>query len=53
MLEVRAKDLALRQLRRDLARFAPDLAARLEPALPAEDRAAAFVTASDEEAERL
>ena len=31
MLEVRAKDLALRQLRRDLARFAPDLAGRLEP----------------------
>ncbi len=30
MLEVRAKDLALRQLRADLARFAPDLAARLE-----------------------
>lgn len=29
MLEVRAKDLALRQLRDDLARFAPDLAARL------------------------
>ncbi len=33
MLEVRAKDLALRQLRRDLAAYAPDLAARLEPAL--------------------
>lgn len=32
MLEVRAKDLALRQLRADLARFAPDLAAALEPA---------------------
>jgi UV DNA damage endonuclease len=31
MLEVRAKDLALRQLQEDLARFAPDLAARLEP----------------------
>lgn len=31
MLEARAKDLALRQLREDLARFAPDLAARLEP----------------------
>lgn len=31
MLEVRAKDLALLQLREDLARFAPDLAARLEP----------------------
>jgi UV DNA damage endonuclease len=29
MLEVRAKDLALRQLRDDLARFAPDLAERL------------------------
>jgi UV DNA damage endonuclease len=35
MLEVRAKDLALRQLREDLARFAPDLAARLEPAAAA------------------
>ncbi len=32
MLEVRAKDLALRQLREDLARFAPDLARQLEPA---------------------
>ena len=32
MLEARAKDLALAQLRRDLARYAPDLAARLEPA---------------------
>ena len=31
MLEVRAKDLALLQLRRDLVRFAPDLAAILEP----------------------
>lgn len=31
MLEVRAKDLALVQLRHDLARFAPALAARLEP----------------------
>ncbi len=31
MLEVRAKDLALQQLREDLARFAPDLARRLEP----------------------
>jgi UV DNA damage endonuclease len=30
MLEVRAKDLALIQLRRDLARFAPDLAGSLE-----------------------
>lgn len=30
MLEVRAKDLALRQLRDDLARFAPDLAATLD-----------------------
>ena len=29
MLEVRAKDLALHQLRDDLARFAPDLAAKL------------------------
>jgi len=29
MLEVRAKDLALQQLREDLARFAPDLAALL------------------------
>jgi UV DNA damage endonuclease len=29
MLEVRAKDLALRQLRDDLARFAPDLVAKL------------------------
>jgi UV DNA damage endonuclease len=29
MLEVRAKDLALRQLRDDLARYAPDLAGRL------------------------
>jgi len=29
MLEVRAKDLALRQLRDDLARFAPDLGAKL------------------------
>ena len=29
MLEVRAKDLALRQLRDDLARFAPDLADKL------------------------
>jgi len=33
MLEVRAKDLALLQLREDLARFAPDLAARLEPGI--------------------
>jgi UV DNA damage endonuclease len=32
MLEVRAKDLALRQLREDLARFAPELATKLEPA---------------------
>ncbi len=31
MLEVRAKDLALIQLRRDLARYAPDLAVMLEP----------------------
>lgn len=31
MLEVRGKDLALRQLREDLRRYAPDLAARLEP----------------------
>jgi UV DNA damage endonuclease len=31
MLEVRAKDLALGQLRRDLARYAPYLAAGLEP----------------------
>lgn len=30
MLEVRAKDLALRQLRADLAQFAPDLAATLD-----------------------
>lgn len=35
MLEARAKDLALDQLRRDLARFAPDLAARLESGPPA------------------
>jgi UV DNA damage endonuclease len=32
MLEARAKDLALAQLRRDLARYAPDLAEGLEPA---------------------
>jgi hypothetical protein len=32
MLEVRAKDLALRQLREDLARFAPDLSTRPQPA---------------------
>lgn len=32
MLEARAKDLALAQLRRDLIRFAPELAAHLEPA---------------------
>jgi UV DNA damage endonuclease len=31
MLEVRAKDLALRQLRDDLLRFSPSLADRLEP----------------------
>ncbi len=31
MLEVRAKDLALIQLRRDLERYAPDLAGKLEP----------------------
>jgi UV DNA damage endonuclease len=31
MLEVRAKDLALLQLRHDLSRYAPDIAARLEP----------------------
>lgn len=31
MLEVRAKDLALRQLREDVARFAPALAARMGP----------------------
>ena len=31
MLEVRAKDIALAQLRQDLARFAPTLATRLEP----------------------
>ncbi len=31
MLEVRAKDLALIQLRRDLARYAPDLAAAVDP----------------------
>jgi UV DNA damage endonuclease len=31
MLELKAKDLALRQLLRDLQRFAPDLAARIEP----------------------
>jgi UV DNA damage endonuclease len=33
MLEVRAKDLALRQLREDLARFAPDLAETEPPEL--------------------
>jgi UV DNA damage endonuclease len=32
MLEARAKDLALAQLRRDLARYAPELADQLEPA---------------------
>jgi UV DNA damage endonuclease len=32
MLEVRAKDLALLQLRRDLVRYAPDLAATETPA---------------------
>lgn len=32
MLEVRAKDLALIQLRRDLALYAPDVAVRLDPA---------------------
>jgi UV DNA damage endonuclease len=32
MLEVRAKDLALLQLRHDLNRYAPEIAARLEPA---------------------
>ena len=31
MLEVRAKDLALLQLREDLRRFAPDLAERIDP----------------------
>lgn len=31
MLEVRAKDIALHQLRQDLARYAPTLAQRLEP----------------------
>lgn len=31
MLEVRAKDIALAQLRQDLARYAPALAGRLEP----------------------
>jgi len=31
MLEVRAKDLALLQLRQDLARYAPDIAIQLEP----------------------
>jgi UV DNA damage endonuclease len=31
MLEVRAKDLALLQLREDLARYAPDIAAQCEP----------------------
>ena len=31
MLEVRAKDLALLQLRADLRRFAPDLAERIDP----------------------
>jgi UV DNA damage endonuclease len=35
MLEVRAKDLALLQLRADLGRYAPDVAARLEPQRPA------------------
>lgn len=35
MLELRAKDLALLQLREDLAHFAPDLAARLDaPGIP-------------------
>jgi UV DNA damage endonuclease len=34
MLEVRAKDLALIQLRRDLARYAPELADVLEPPTP-------------------
>ncbi len=34
MLEVRAKDLALAQLRQDLTTFAPDLAAQLEPSWP-------------------
>ncbi|MCX6030636.1 MAG: UV DNA damage repair endonuclease UvsE [Chloroflexi bacterium] len=38
MIEVRAKDLALIQLRRDLARYAPDLAAKLAPELKATDR---------------
>ncbi len=32
MLEVRAKDMALIQLRRDLAHYAPDVASRLNPA---------------------
>jgi UV DNA damage endonuclease len=35
MLEVKAKDLALEQLRRDLAWLAPDLAARLDGGRPA------------------
>jgi UV DNA damage endonuclease len=34
MLEVRAKDLALTQLRRDLARYAPEFAEALEPPTP-------------------
>ncbi len=34
MLEVRAKDLALLQLRRDLGRYAPDLADVIEPPTP-------------------
>ena len=38
MLEVRAKDLALRQLRDDLARFAPDLVAKIEPLRHGEHR---------------
>ena len=38
MLEAKAKDLALRRLRSDLARYAPDIAGRFGIA-PAEDRA--------------
>jgi UV DNA damage endonuclease len=38
MLEVRGKDLALLQLKRDLGRFAPDISARLEPEPQASER---------------
>ncbi len=53
MLESKAKDLSLIRLRNDIARYAPDLAARygINPGAPVED--VAEVVETEEEAEAL